>query len=435
MRLASRQSEDGAFGLWSEGDGNASPWLGVYATEFLHRARKQGLYVPDDVIKRADKAIREVSRMPRYPRVQFDYGQGRTRVGDRDITTLKAEAAAYAHFVMAKNGQGDLSGLRYLYDNHKDKMKTPVAYAYLASALSMMGDGYRAPKAFSEGLTKAGYKDDGDYYQSALRDLAGYISAASEANKDDRAAEAVENFKNELLDADYLNTQDKAYVILALRGLMKNTASISVRARNAELEGSDKRPSAHLYGTDLGNQPTFTNTSDAPVWASVTVSGSTEVAPEPISEGFVLAKDIFTMSGQKMTPRSVKQGERFVVRVTFSSTANMSRTAVLADLLPAGWEIETVLRAEDGARKDGSTGAYKWVGNISDFDITEARDDRFIASNRTYRKDEYIAAYIVRAVTPGSFALPGAVVEDMYRPVDRAITDARTIEITADPTL
>ena len=39
---------------------------------------------------------------------------------------------------------------------------------------------------------------------------------------------------------------------------------------------------------------------------------------------------------------------------------------------------------------------------------------------------------MVRAVSPGTFVLPGATVEDMYRPELRANTDAGTIEVSAD---
>jgi len=52
--------------------------------------------------------------------------------------------------------------------------------------------------------------------------------------------------------------------------------------------------------------------------------------------------------------------------------------------------------------------------------MQEARDDRFIASARrrywSRNKRDFSAAYIVRAVTTGTFTFPGAVVEDMYKP-------------------
>jgi uncharacterized protein YfaS (alpha-2-macroglobulin family) len=45
----------------------------------------------------------------------------------------------------------------------------------------------------------------------------------------------------------------------------------------------------------------------------------------------------------------------------------------------------------------------------------------------------FAVAYVVRAVTQGSFALPEAVVEDMYRPGTMARTEARTTTVAAKP--
>ena len=47
--------------------------------------------------------------------------------------------------------------------------------------------------------------------------------------------------------------------------------------------------------------------------------------------------------------------------------------------------------------------------------IAEARDDRYVAAI-DLRGEPRRLAYLVRAVTPGDFAMPGAVAEDMYRP-------------------
>ena len=43
----------------------------------------------------------------------------------------------------------------------------------------------------------------------------------------------------------------------------------------------------------------------------------------------------------------------------------------------------------------------------------------------------FTTAYIVRAVSPGTFVLPGATVEDMYRPEFRANTGTGTVEVVA----
>jgi len=65
--------------------------------------------------------------------------------------------------------------------------------------------------------------------------------------------------------------------------------------------------------------------------------------------------------------------------------------------------------------------------------MQEARDDRFIASDRRsyYRREDrrFSAAYIVRAVTEGNYAFPGAVIEDMYRPANVATSEHGILDI------
>ena len=54
--------------------------------------------------------------------------------------------------------------------------------------------------------------------------------------------------------------------------------------------------------------------------------------------------------------------------------------------------------------------------------MQEKRDDRYVAALRTEGNKTFVVAYVVRAVTPGDFFLPGAVVQDMYRPSVNART-------------
>ena len=80
--------------------------------------------------------------------------------------------------------------------------------------------------------------------------------------------------------------------------------------------------------------------------------------------------------------------------------------------------------------------------------VAEARDDQFVAAFKLGKEDShqinrYFArnpglsddalhlAYVVRVVTPGTFTLPEAVVEDMYRPSLMARTDSG--QTIADP--
>ena len=71
-RLLDRQSLDGAFGLWRVGDGEADPWLGAYATDFLIEAQKAGAAVPQGKAlstRRSTPCARSAALMasPRWP--------------------------------------------------------------------------------------------------------------------------------------------------------------------------------------------------------------------------------------------------------------------------------------------------------------------------------------------------------------------------------
>jgi uncharacterized protein YfaS (alpha-2-macroglobulin family) len=63
---------------------------------------------------------------------------------------------------------------------------------------------------------------------------------------------------------------------------------------------------------------------------------------------------------------------------------------------------------------------------------TEYRDDRFVAvfDRQADRQAIYSVAYLVRAVSPGRYVHPPAVIEDMYRPEKHGRTAYGQIEVT-----
>lgn len=433
-RLVNRQDSQGAFGLWSEGDGQARAWVGVQTTFFLQEANSRDYIVPADSLKKALRAAKEISRMPRYPNVNYRFSANRYEDTGTDRKAERAESAAFAHYVLVRAGQGDLSAMRYHFDHQSKSMRTSVAHAYLGAALSLMGDDRRAKLAFEAGVKSSNYSNRRDYYQSPLRDTAGLFALATEAGVVSIQNAALPLFAKNLDKAGNLNTQELGYTILAFKALAETAKPVSIAAENVEMTSPD---AVHFYGKDLAGKPSFTNKGKSTVYASIIYSGAPKTAPTAMANGIKADKIVFNISGEVIQAASLKQGERAIIRVGFNSTERNSRTVVIADLLPAGLEIETVLGENDGAasnRRD-EDGLYPWLGKLSDFTLKEARDDRFIASRETYRTDHYTAAYIVRAVTPGRFVFPGAVVEDMYRPEDRAITPTQQLTISADNAL
>ncbi|NNE57925.1 MAG: alpha-2-macroglobulin family protein [Hellea sp.] len=431
-KISNRMSVDGAFGLWNAGDRYAYGWVGVYATDFLYRAKAEGYYVPDDVLNRSVSALNQISRAPRYSSLRYAYSRDRSDWAE----TRKAEDAAYALYVLALNGHGNLGQSRYHYDNHRSKMKTPLSKAYLAGALKLLGDDRRADIAFDDAMKEAEYRDRRNYYYSETRDMAGIVAVASESGAEEVAEIILLRLSGKLKSNPRLNTQEKGYLILAFNAIADKVKPAKIKAENVTLDSKKGQPVAHLYGTDLARNPAFTNESDNRVYASVTIEGPPISAPDPISKGMTISKAISTLEGKPLGDRPVKQGERLAVKLTYGSKEFWDRNIVVADLLPAGFEIETILQPEDGNRTDGTEkGPYAWIGKISELQIAEARDDRFVASLSTNDKEQYISAYIIRAVTPGDFVLPGPVVEDMYRPDNMAIGKSSRIRVSADPSL
>src|SRR5690606_33504711 len=118
---------------------------------------------------------------------------------------------------------------------------------------------------------------------------------------------------------------------------------------------------------------------------------------------------------------------------------------LLVDRLPAGLEIENPRLVDSGDIK-----TLDWLRTTRRPEHTEFRDDRFVAAFDLWGtaggsdSDESsedgteaakapaataTVAYVVRAVTPGSFIHPAATIEDMYRPERYARTGAGTLVV------
>lgn len=95
------------------------------------------------------------------------------------------------------------------------------------------------------------------------------------------------------------------------------------------------------------------------------------------------------------------------------------------DPLPAGFEIDN-----PNLIRGGDIAALDWLTTAEDTRTTEFRQERFLAAIDWTSTEPFRLAYIVRAISPGTYHLPAASVEDMYRPDYRARTDAGSVTVT-----
>jgi len=430
-QILNRQGPDGAFGLWREGDSSATAWLGAYATDFLYRAKAEGYGVPDDALDKAFDALAKVARVDRWVYIGYQMEAYEGPWSNDTTDQLRRRSAAYALYVLARAGKADLSDIRYFHDALLDQTSSPLAKAHIGAALALLGDRARSLNAFGKAMQAIGYQNTGDYYQTALRDTAGVLALLAEVQNAPGVNEASERFVQMLKEPERMQTQEKAFVLLATQALLRSSGPVELTRDGVAIAEKSPAPRFTLTRDALESGAAFGNAGRGPLFASVFVHGAPSVAPAAASQGFTLTKRLATREGLPVDSSTVRQNDRLVIVVTGKATADRLHPAIVADLLPAGFEIEAVLRPEDGAQEETS-GPYKWIGPISWTKVSEARDDRFVAAIDLYNnKDGFTVAYLVRAVTPGEFVFPGAVIEDMYRPGVFARTAVSKLKIAA----
>ena len=94
----------------------------------------------------------------------------------------------------------------------------------------------------------------------------------------------------------------------------------------------------------------------------------------------------------------MKQNERFAVVLKITEGQPTFGRIIIADYLPAGFEIDNPRLVSSG-----DTGTLSWIEDAKEPAHSEFRDDRFTAAFNRERGDKavFTVAYIVRAVSPG----------------------------------
>jgi uncharacterized protein YfaS (alpha-2-macroglobulin family) len=435
-RVFEMQDASGAFGIW--GPSNTDLWLTSYVTDFLTRARESGYVVK---ARAFDQAL---DRLGNFIANAQDFEKG-------------GEEHAYALYVLARNGRAPIGELRYYVDTRLDRFSTPLAKAQLGAALAMMGDKPRAETAFKAALASLdSEKDAGAYrsdYGSTLRDGAALVTLASESGiAREEAPRLVNVISKAYLSRNYTSTQEQAWMLLAANALGDEARTAKLSIDGAPVAAPLLRALSPAEMTDNGL--VVRNDGDAAIDAVVSVIGAALTPEPPVSKGFTIERSTYALDGTKVDLKSatggaseVKQNDRFVMVVKVEAKEEGGRV-ILVDRLPAGFEIENPHLVESGDIK-----GLDWLKTSAKPEHTEFRDDRFVAAfnfsgsntrengNAGASDDAGTAtangsvtatvAYIVRAVTPGTFIHPAATVEDMYRPERYARSATGKLNVTA----
>lgn len=439
-RILDMQRAEGNFGFWGGGSEPAYDWLGVYALDFLHAARAKGFAVSDAALQRGEAWLRRLVEESPARTVSYR-GQPPAAV---------AATRDYAAYVLARINGASLADLRYLYDTTQSDQRRALPAGQLAAALAFAGDVARGRAGFAsaEGLALGPvggpfrYFYEDDHYGTSLRDWAGLVRIAAEAKQSAVVNRLLQRFDQVDEIPGDLTTQEKAWLMLAEHALAQGRRPLAIAVNGAAVAAQGDPLTLTPDAAALARGYTVTNRGDRDVFVTVSVTGAPQEMLPPEEQGVSLERNFFTLDGRPADLAGLRQNDRLIVTLSGRLADQRHHEMILRDLLPAGFEIETVIQGD----QHGST-AYPWLPNQRATRMREARDDRYVASFVVtggepryyyyYNSEDreaaagYDLAYMVRAVTPGTYVLPAATVEDMYRPSVRARTAAKSVTVLA----
>jgi alpha-2-macroglobulin len=410
--VLANQSSNGAFGLWYADSGDM--WLDAYVGDFLSRARAQGYAVPDTAFRNAmDNLRNQINYAP-----DFDQGGG---------------AMAYALMVLAREGAAAMGDLRYYADVKAEAFDTPMAAAQLGAALASYGDQTRADAMFKRAAMRVAqnaavrantpeaqiWRAD---YGTNLRDATALLALGAEAGTTAFDANSLGQSVAASLLARPLSTQEATWALLATHAQIDRAGAGDFTINGAPLTGPLVRV---IDNQRLGDAQIIANAATQPATLTLTTFGVPET-PEPAGgNGYKITRNWYTIEGAPVALDAIPQGSRLVAVIEVLPLGDGEARLMVNDPLPAGFEIDNpnLIRAGDIAALD-------WLTTNEDTRNVEFRQERFLAAVDWSSRDAFRLAYIVRAISPGSYYLPAASVEDMYRPDFRARSDAGTVTIT-----
>jgi alpha-2-macroglobulin len=418
-RLLSMQRYNGSFGLWGA-DSDEEYWLTAYVSDFLLRAREQGFGVPEEALKKANERLLRYVQERHLIEVNYSDNANHSRFA----------VQAYAGYVLARSQQAPLGALRSLYERRSDAL-SGLPLVHLAVALEKMGDQPRADELLSAGLARGRERNNwlADY-GSPLRDQALILALLEEhdlAGK--RREERLFKLADEVAGQQWLSTQERNSLYLAGRNLLSKPEpnwSAALQSGSLAFELNNAQPGLKLDGSDLAEPLSISNSGDTPLYQQLTLSGYPNQAPAAAGENLSIYREYLGMDGKALDLSNLQSGELVLVHLAVAADQRVP-DALVVDLLPAGLELENQNLAQSSASLDDASSAVKeWHKAMQNAAIKhqEFRGDRYVAALDVNGYDTTHLLYLARAVTPGSYRVPPAQVESMYRPNWQALGES-----------
>ncbi len=390
-KLQAMKLADGSFAMWPAG---SETWTEatVFALHFIFEAERRG-----------DLAL--------LPLIRTKHLTWLRKIAS-DATPEKRAIRAYAAYVLAVAGDSAfLTAARNIVEGAKQP-----DYALLLAGAALVKGGYASlgTPSVKDALNAKCYREENVptiYSDNACRlGMALYILMDCAVPDDELPTKlAFELAAMIRLDGSaWGTTQANAWAVLGLTAYAgkypptSTQAEILTDGKHENVLISPVKTLPALSGT------TVTNRSTGKLIVESIVTGIPRRTPSNGGK-LVLSKEYLNEKGEAV--RTVRHGDKVYIRIRFESPLDVE-SIVIADLLPAGLEIEDELLASRAAMIPREM-ASKY-GALAPKRL-EKRDDRYLVFGDTAKgKSEFV--YQTRAVIRGSFAIPPVHAEAMYQP-------------------
>lgn len=404
QRVLDMQRSNGGFAYWPRSD-QGFAWGSVYAMHFLAEAKRRGYEIPSARLAAG---------------VDFLYREVLDRGGSLENTPAAAVQranAAYACRAVAAAGRPARNWMRTLRER-ADRLD-PESRLHLAAAFAEDGD-RRTALALLEPIPGEASEPSGPLAAAVLHSPLRRAALRAEvwqrqAPEHPRARTACRRLLEQLGRRRWLNTQEKAWSLMALSSL---TAEPPAPASLRLVQGAHPREETLAPGESRrltldpadGERVLLENTGEREVWFQARVSGysRTHAAAKPVGNDVLRVRRTWLdRDGKVLEKPEAALGDLLVARIEVTAASGRLDHLVLEDLLPAGLEPEESTQVLETL--------LPWVKQANSMAVrhVEIRDDRVLVfpapvhGRRSWH-------YAVRAVTPGTYRAAPIAAESMY---------------------
>lgn len=430
------QNGNGGWGIWQTSE--PTPYLTAYVLYTLNETKKAGFSVDENVINHGIEYLTSYMNSHELAKEEGIKPYSESR--------YQANARAYALFVLAELGHGDLALTNNLY-SYKDVLNI-FAKAYLVMTYdSLGGNEDKVTNLKNEILNLAKETPRGVHFEESYniwqffdtntRTTALVLQMLTHVDSNNPyIPKILRNLLLEKKDGHFSTTQETAVSLIAMIDYLKTSgeldadydATVTVNGTEKISKVFNKEnltdmeslviPLSELMSDNQDNEVVFSKEGSGKMYADINMKYylPTEKV-EPRNEGIVVTHEYFTADDKKMEiPLStVKLGDNLKARITLVVPEDRYYVMV-EDFLPAGLEgidfgLNTSQQSLQQEERRNMFFDSSWYFNYS-----EVRDDRMMYFADFLPKGVYEIEYYIRATTPGVFHDLPVLAQELYFP-------------------